>query len=86
MIYKEKAKGYKTKLMVQLEDFKKNEIGKERESIFKEKIEFERRINELVNDQKVQQKKVEELTASKENYRKKWGSLNNDFAEQLKVK
>ena len=42
VIYKEKAKSYKTKLKVELDEFKNKMMEKEKEGIFKEKKNLER--------------------------------------------
>jgi endonuclease III-like uncharacterized protein len=73
-------------LTVQLEEFKKNTLEKERDSIFKEKGEFERRITELQQVEKVHKNKIEELIQSKDYYRKRYSSLNKEFEEKLKEK
>ena len=41
VIYKQKAKEYKTKLHVELDEFKAKTLEREKEGIYKEKIELE---------------------------------------------
>ena len=47
VIYKEKAKSYKTKLKVELDEFKNKMMEKEKEGIFKEKKNLERTVIQL---------------------------------------
>ena len=61
IIFKQKAKGYKTKLQVELEDFKRNALLNEKNTAHKEIQKQTVELNELKNQLQLERKTSQEL-------------------------